>query len=69
MRWIDETDFKTVLLRHHPVLAETGLANVKNAFEPWDEGATLSPERHPLRASDAELKHDPWRGDAYRVGE
>jgi tetratricopeptide (TPR) repeat protein len=66
LHWIDQTDFKTVLLRHYPELADTGLANVKNAFEPWDEGPTLSPERHPLRASDAESKHDPWRGDAYR---
>ncbi|HTX52865.1 MAG TPA: peroxidase family protein [Candidatus Baltobacteraceae bacterium] len=66
LRWIDRTDFKTVILRHHPELADTGLANIKNAFEPWDEAPTLSLERHPLRASDAELKHDPWRGDAYR---
>jgi tetratricopeptide (TPR) repeat protein len=66
LHWIDQTDFKTVLLRHYPELADSGLANVKNAFEPWDEGPTLSPERHPLRASDAESKHDPWRGDAYR---
>jgi tetratricopeptide (TPR) repeat protein len=66
MQWIDQTDFKTVLLRHYPELADTGLANIKNAFEPWDEEPNLSHERHPLRASDAELKHDPWRGDAYR---
>jgi hypothetical protein len=66
MHWIDQTDFKTVLLRHYPELAGTGLANIKNAFEPWDEGRDLSPERHPLRASDAELKDDPWRGDGYR---
>jgi heme peroxidase len=66
IRWIDQTDFKTVLLRHFPELADTGLANIKNAFEPWDEGPNLSPERHPLRASDAELKHDPWRGGGYR---
>ncbi len=68
LRWIDRTDFKTVILRHYPELADTGLANIKNAFEPWDEGPKLSPERHPLRASDADLKHDPWRGDAYRHG-
>ena len=66
LRWIDRTDFKTVILRHYPELADSGLANVKNAFEPWDEEPKLSHERHPLRASDAELKHDPWRGDAYR---
>ncbi len=68
MRWIDQTDLKTVLLRHHPELADTGLANIKNAFEPWDEGPTLSAERHPLRAYDSELKHTPWRGDGYRHG-
>jgi tetratricopeptide (TPR) repeat protein len=65
LQWIDRTDFKTVILRHYPELADSGLANIKNAFEPWDEGPKLSPDRHPLRASDAEL-HDPWRGDAYR---
>jgi hypothetical protein len=66
LRWIDQTDLKTVILRHYPELADTGLANIKNAFEPWDEGPVLDRNRHPLRAWDAELKHDPWRGDAYR---
>jgi hypothetical protein len=66
LRWIDQTDLKTVILRHYPELADTGLANIKNAFEPWDDGPKLDPERHPLRAWDCELKHDPWRGDAYR---
>jgi tetratricopeptide (TPR) repeat protein len=68
LRWIDQTDLKTVLLRHYPELAYTGLANIKNAFEPWDENLKLSPERHPLRAWDRELNPDPWRGDAYRRG-
>jgi hypothetical protein len=66
LRWIDQTDLKTVILRHYPELADTGLANIKNAFEPWDEGTQLNPDRHPLRAWDSELKHDPWRGGAYR---
>jgi hypothetical protein len=66
LRWIDQTDLKTVILRHYPELADTGLANIKNAFEPWDETPQLDPDRHPLRAWDCELKHDPWRGDAYR---
>ncbi len=66
LRWIDQTDLKTVLLRHYPELADTGLANIKNAFEPWDEGPELDPDRHPLREWDAELQPDPWRGDAYR---
>jgi Animal haem peroxidase len=34
LRWIDQTDLKTVILRHYPELADTGLANIKNAFEP-----------------------------------
>ncbi len=66
LRWIDQTDLKTVILRHYPELADTGLANIKNAFEPWDDGPKLDPKRHPLRAWDAELKDDPWRGDAHR---
>ena len=66
LQWIDRTDLKTVILRHYPELAETGLANIKNAFEPWDEEPKLRPDRHPLRAGDADLKHDPWRGNAYR---
>jgi hypothetical protein len=69
LRWIDQTDLKTMILRHYPELADTGLANIKNAFEPWDEGPKLDPECHPLRAWDAELKHDPWRGDAYPLPE
>jgi hypothetical protein len=66
LRWIDRTDFKTVILRHYPELADTGLANIKNAFEPWDEAPVLDPDRHPLREWDADLKPDPWRGDAHR---
>jgi Animal haem peroxidase len=69
LRWIDQTDFKTVILRHYPELANTGLANIKNAFEPWDDEPTLKPECHPLRKWDAELKDDPWRGDAYPLPE
>ena len=65
LEWIDKTDFKTVILRHYPELAETGLANIKNAFEPWDTGETLDPARHPLRAWDKTLKQ-PWKGDAYK---
>jgi hypothetical protein len=68
MRWIDQSDFKAILLRHFPELADTGLANIKNAFEPWDEEPALRPWRHPLRASDRETKRMPWRGDGYRRG-
>jgi hypothetical protein len=64
--WIDDASLKKVLLRHHPELADTGLANVKNAFEPWDTDERLDPQRHPLRAFDRQLRPDPWLGDAWR---
>ena len=66
LEWIDDVDFRTVLMRHYPKLAETGLANIKNAFEPWDKDELLKPDRHPLREFDKELQPDPWRGDASR---
>ena len=66
LQWIDATDFKTVILRHYPELAKTGLGNIKNAFEPWDTGQTLDPARHPLRQCDRDLKANPWLGDTYR---
>jgi hypothetical protein len=55
LEWVDKASLKEVLLRHYPKLAATGLANVENAFEPWDVGA-LKPERHPLRQFDSTLK-------------
>jgi hypothetical protein len=66
LNWIDASSFKNVLLRNFPELASTGLANVRNAFEPWDDEATLDPARHPLRAYDQELQPDPWCGDRSR---
>jgi hypothetical protein len=66
LEWIDRSSFKDVLLRHYPELAETGLANVRNGFEPWDEGR-LDPERHPTRAFDAALAKDPWAGERARA--
>ena len=63
--WIDRATFKSVLLRNIPAFASTGLANVANAFEPWDEGR-LSEERHPLRGCTKGLGPDPWAGDASR---
>lgn len=66
LAWVDDTTMKDVLLRHYPDLAQTGLANVSNAFEPWDLGR-LSPERHPLRAWDRK-REDPWAGDDADVG-
>lgn len=65
--WIDSSSFKTVLLRNYPELADTGLANVTNAFEPWDTSEKLDPSRHPLRAYEPELKNKPWLGDRFRV--
>ena len=66
MDWVDDADLKTVILRHYPELGRTGLANVRNAFEPWDEERQLDPARHPLREYDAEIKDSPWIGDRYR---
>jgi hypothetical protein len=63
--WIDDATMKSVLLRHLPALASTALANVSNAFEPWDDGR-LDPTRHPLRAFDPSIEGDPWDGDMVR---
>lgn len=62
IEWVDRTSFKDVLLRHWPELEQTGLGNVSNAFEPWDEGP-LDPARHPTRAFDAPRSSDPWAGE------
>ncbi len=67
LAYLDGIDLKQVLLRHHPELARTGLANVENAFEPWDVG-TLAPERHPLRQYEKSLQEDS-RLDDVAVGE
>jgi Animal haem peroxidase/Tetratricopeptide repeat len=64
--WIDDVDLRTVLLRHYPELAQTGLANIRNAFEPWDNEEWLDPARHPLRAFDKGLGPDPWVGERAR---
>jgi tetratricopeptide (TPR) repeat protein len=64
--WIDASSFKNVMLRNYPELGQTGLANVSNAFEPWDTNERLDPNRHPLRAYEEELKPDPWLGDAFK---
>jgi hypothetical protein len=63
LEWVDQADMKSVLLRHYPELASTGLGNIRNAFEPWDTGV-LDPARHPLRAWDHNLSGDRWAGDA-----
>ena len=64
--WIDDATFRTVLLRHHPELAKTGLANIRNAFEPWDTVERFDSARHPLREFDRELGPDPWLGEMGR---
>ncbi len=64
--WIDRADLKRVLLRHYPELAQTGLANVDNAFEPWDTDTQLDKARHPLREYRKDLRPDPFVGDAHR---
>jgi len=64
LQWIDNADLKTVLLRHYPELAKTGLCNITNAFEPWDSDEQLNPERHCLRQYNKVFRGDPWRGDA-----
>ncbi len=66
MDWIDKADLKSILLRHYPELKNSGLANIKNAFEPWDTDKNLQPERHPLRKWDKTTKKDPWTGDAFK---
>ncbi len=65
--WIDRTFLKSVLLRHHPELEKTGLGNITNAFEPWDQDEILDLERHPLRACDPDLKTNPAKGNRYRT--
>ena len=64
LQWIDGADLKTVLLRHYPELAATGLSNITNAFEPWDCGDQLDPDRHCLREYNKMFRGDPWTGDA-----
>jgi hypothetical protein len=36
LAWIEQASMKGILLRQFPELAETGLANVHNAFYPWE---------------------------------
>ncbi|MBL9105463.1 MAG: hypothetical protein JNL82_31295 [Myxococcales bacterium] len=62
LAWVDDADMKSVLLRHYPELARTGLSNLRNAFEPWDEGR-LDAARHPLRAWDRSISGDKWAGE------
>ena len=36
LMWVEANSMKSVLLRHFPELGETGLADVANAFYPWE---------------------------------
>lgn len=66
LEWIDNATFRSVLLRNYPELGQTGLANIKNAFEPWDTEEKLDADRHPLRMFDKELHPNPLLGNVYR---
>ncbi len=55
LEWIDQSDLKTIILRHYPELSKSGLSNIKNAFEPWDMDKELDPAKHPLRKWDKTL--------------
>lgn len=50
LAWIDANGSKSVALRHHPELGETGLKYVRTLFEPFDtDPAQLADKsRHPL---------------------
>jgi hypothetical protein len=67
LQWVDNADLKTVLLRHYPELAKTGLCNITNAFEPWDDDEQLDPTRHCLREYCKQFRGDPWKGEAQKV--
>lgn len=64
---MDRNTFKDVLLRRFPDLEATGLGNIRNAFEPWDEGQ-LDPSRHLTRAFVKALAADPWAGERAGAG-
>ena len=36
LAWVEDNSMRSVLLRHFPELAETGLSGVHNAFYPWE---------------------------------
>ena len=55
--WVDANNMKTVLLRHLPVLEETGLGNIENAFKPWP----LARDGERPQQSDERLDSDWWQ--------
>jgi len=58
---ITEITMKSLLLRHLPGLARSGLAGVNNAFEPWGTTVHTAPEEHPLSASEEWYANTPSR--------
>lgn len=54
--WVDANNMKTVLLRHLPVLEETGLGNIENAFKPWP----LARDGERPQQSDERSDSDWW---------
>jgi hypothetical protein len=36
IQWVESNSLKSVILRHYPQLANTGLASTANAFFPWE---------------------------------
>jgi hypothetical protein len=58
---ITEITMKSLLLRHMPGLASSGLAGVNNAFEPWGTTVNSAPEEHPLSASEEWYAQTPSR--------
>ena len=51
---IDKANLKDIMLEHYPELAQSGLAGVNNAFEPWSSTAESAPDEHPLTSTGAE---------------
>jgi hypothetical protein len=48
MELVEKATLKDILLFQYPELAQSGLANVNNPFEPWGTTAKSAPEEHPL---------------------
>lgn len=50
LRWLDENNMRTVLLRHYPEL-RLALRNVQNGFAPWNEVAAQAEAEEPRTKS------------------
>ncbi|MET0385811.1 MAG: peroxidase family protein, partial [Polyangiales bacterium] len=58
---ISNTTLASLLLRHVPGLASSGLSGVNNAFEPWGTTAESAPFEHPLSANEEWFARRPWK--------